>query len=540
MNKREERFFVRFSRVLKILFHQYFIFSFLAFIATHELVFCETNPLDWFRICCAVIAVIFIAVVLGRRGLLYTYFIGLGFWAGLTYYHRAGLLSFSPSGYELFLFVCILILCLFSLVLINLKFSKDHDRKELESLMSRDDLYQERLNAFDAISEYITNHSVIGINSPYGNGKSTVVEALRRQKAEWEFITIGILSTTVENVEFCIIRELSRVLESYGVFSNPVSKIKSIFSHDFAYCVGDLMFDAPSYEDQIKNFVDDIRSLNKVVVLNFEDIDRITDKNHLNKIFSICDSMLKCESRKGSNSHFIKIIYQCNKDALNNLFKEDFGGQRYVEKYIPHFVCLRELTGEFFGNVLFQNRLKYGKLKNISFNFLDQKFNNDFFDQTLRLSLVGHTVRGIEQILDKVNSAFEMYTDISVDKKEEVEAVVIFNIVQYFFPHIYGHLEPIVDMHRQKIFYSKRDDRMISLIELCDNVEHYEGLRENVLNSYFNDKFSANAKENRCALLFLMMLGYNAEIPFVENQIPSESIHRKNFIICRLLKLHSR
>ena len=527
------------SRVMKILFHRYLIFSFLAFILSHELVYCEAGSLDGFRVCCAVIAFVFIAIVLGMRDLLYTFFIGLGLLTSVTYYHRAGLLYFSPNAYEIFVYVYTLVLWILSPILIGLRFSKDHDRKVLDKLMSRGDLYPERLSAFDAISEYISSHSVIGINSPFGNGKSTVVEALRRQKTEWEFITIGILSTTVENVEFCIIRELSRVLESYGIFSNPVSKIKSVFSHDFAYCVGDLLFDSPSYEDQIKNFVEDIRRLNRVVVLNFEDIDRITDKTHLNKIFSICDSMLKCEQKMDSTSHSIKIIYQCNKDALDDLFKDEFGGQRYVEKYIPHFVCLRELTGEFFGNVLFQNPQKYEKLKKVSFVFLDNAFRNKFFDQRIRLSLVGHTIRGVEQILDKVNSAFEMYEDISVEKQEEFEAVLIFNIMQYFFPHVYALLGASVEMHKQKIFYYKKDDSLISLLELCELLKNYESNRGIIINQFFDDEVYVKAKENRAALLFLMLLGYNDEIPMEENQIPNEITRRKCFIVCRLLKLHS-
>ena len=542
MNKKKKES-ITFCRLIKILFHRYLIFSFLTCVFSYELVLSNVHSLGGSRLYCALAALIFIAIVLGRRGALYSYFICIGFLGSLAFYERNGLLTFSPNLYEILIYIGTLISFITALWLVSHKYSEDHNPQNQPNLKTRDDLYAERLSAFDAISEYLENHSVIGIDSPYGNGKSTVVEALRTQKKGWEFITIGILSTTIENVEFCIIRELNRKLESYGIFSNPISKIKSFFSHDFAFCVGDLLFESLSYEAQIKDFVDDIRSLKKTIVLNFEDIDRITDKEHLNKIFSICDSLLKFESMIEAlpEKRYIKVIYQCSIDSLKELFEEENRDERYIEKYIPHFISLQELNSGFFRRVIKSNPEKYENISNIEFVFLDSVYRDSYFQEGLQLSLVGHTVRGIEQILDNVNTTFKMYENISVEQEQDVEAVLIFYIIMYFFPNIYRKLRRDVRMDEQRIFNTKLLDEFGRPIAQTpygfEEIVSFAKLRENWDNNFFLESYSPNAKENRDALLLLFLLGFNPDY-YHENSVERERTMQKDKIVNWLLQLH--
>ena len=53
--------------------------------------------------------------------------------------------------------------------------------------------------------------------------------------------------------------------------------------------------------ERLKYFVNDILRLKRVVVLNFEDIDRVENKELLNKIFAICESLVKYEEKYNSN-----------------------------------------------------------------------------------------------------------------------------------------------------------------------------------------------------------------------------------------------
>lgn len=530
-------------RAFQIIVHRYLIFSFVAFIIASKLVFAETEQ-DLFVLLCAVAVLGFVIVFFGRRGAMYSYFIGLGFLASVT----CSVLGWVAFFIEIPLFLAI------SMYLVTDE--RNNDRKLKKEIMSKfmtaNDLYAERKDSFDAILKYISNHSVIGIDSPYGNGKSSVVEALRRKRRNWEFITIGILSTTLENVEFCIIREINRVLESYGVFSNPISKVKSFFSHDFAYCVGDFLFESQSYEEQMRNYVDDIHDLGKVIVLNFEDIDRITNIEHLNKIFAICDTLIKIEEKREPKKSFIKVIYQYSAKTLDKLFMENYGDERYTEKYIPHSVSLPVLVDEYFQHVLAKNSGKYNKIKDFKFDFLSKLFNQKLLQQkNLRLDLDKITVRAIEQILDKVNFAFELYEDKKIDPALLFEMAVISNITKYYFPHVFDELDKKKPMDEQTLFHYYQNGReyVLSLIDLRKNVKENFERAGNEADKFFDEKVNKKAQDNKNALIILSLLGYDDEYYGYDSfkleddldKVPeelSEKMVKKNDIFLKLMDLH--
>ncbi len=545
----KESFCTQCCRAFKILVHRYLIFSFVAFIIASKVVF-VVGKLNEFVLLCAVAVLGFVIVFFGRRGAMYSYFIGLGFLASLT----CNVMGWIAFFIEIPLFLVV------SMYLVADERNNSRKLKEkiMTTFMTVDDLYPERRDSFKAILKYISNHSVIGIDSPYGNGKSSVVEVLRRKRRNWEFITIGILSTTLENVEFCIIREINRVLESYGVFSNPISKVKSFFSHDFAYCVGDFLFESQSYEEQMRNYVDDIHDLGKVIVLNFEDIDRITNIEHLNKIFAICETLLKIEAKRESGKQYmhksrkqyIKVIYQCNMDALNNLFKKKYDEERYVEKYIPHSVSLPVLVDEYFQHVLAKNSGKYNKIKDFKFDFLSKLFNQKLLQQkNLRLDLDKITVRAIERVLDKVNFAFELYEDKKIDPALLFELAVISNITKYFFPYIYNELVKGVLMDEQKLFHSfdeKENEDVFSLIDLRKKMKEDFTRSGSTALDFFDEKVNKKAQDNKNALIILSLLGYDDDYYGYKTEddldkVPEElskKMVKKNDIFLKLMDLH--
>ena len=538
----KESFCTQCCRAFKILVHRYLIFSFVAFIIASKVVF-VVGKLNEFVLLCAVAVLGFVIVFFGRRGAMYSYFIGLGFLTSLT----CCVLGWVAFFIEIPLFLAV------SMYLVADE--RNNNRKIKEKIMSNfmtvDDLYPERRDSFKAILKYISNHSVIGIDSPYGNGKSSVVEVLRRKRRNWEFITIGILSTTLENVEFCIIREINRVLESYGVFSNPISKVKSFFSHDFAYCVGDFLFESQSYEEQMRNYVDDIHDLGKVIVLNFEDIDRITNIEHLNKIFAICDTLLKIEEKREPKKCFIKVIYQYSKKSLDDMFEEKYGQRRYADKYIRHSIRLPVLVDEYFQHVLAKNSGKYNKIKDFKFDFLSKLFNQKLLQQkNLRLDLDKITVRAIEQILDKVNFAFELYENQENDHALLFEMAVIFNITKYYFPHVFDELDKDkLMMDKLELFHyfdEKENENELSLIGLRKKMKDDFTRRGSVALKFFDEKVNKKAQDNKNALIILSLLGYDDDYYGYKTEgdldkVPkdlSEKMVEKNRIFRKLMDLH--
>jgi len=521
-------------RTLNILIHRYLPFLVISAILAYEFVFKVTNGVYGPRFFEAV-AIIFVAIFLfGKRGKFQVLSICIGFvlcWGAYQY-----------SISQCILFPLIILGFLLVLALISFFVAGKGD--DSATLMTEKDLYSERVRDFRKISSYLSNHSVLAIDSPYGNGKSSVVEALRSKESEWRFITFGILSTTVENVEYCIVREIGRLLESEGIYSNPISKIKSFFSHDFAYCVGELLFESPSYEDQLKNFVADIRKLGKVIVLNFEDIDRVTDTNHLNKVFSICDSLLKYEAKE--KDKYIKVIYQCNIKTLRELFGDKNGDRRYIEKYIPHSISLDTLAGNFFNYVKEKNVDKYGCIKKLNFNFLSARPMSVLAGHELPLLLDGHTVRGIEQILDKVNFTFENDDKFSIDNDDDVRAAVIFFITRYFFKDIYNALDKNKKMIDQRIIRyndKKGEEYSKSLKEIWNEIntsylphDRSPSSIRDYVDIFFDEDTNKNAKENKDFLVIMFFLGFTDDDLLTPYSMNDE--REEKFLL--LLKEYSR
>lgn len=505
-------------RKLKIIVHRYLILFFVAFIISHKYLFNDPVNLNVFYLHCALVILAFIAFFLGHRSPFQSLSICAGFIFSMMCHGTDDILHcflntldgnfFNTYSVEKWILISIGVLP-FLLKFFTYLISEKPSKKMFL------DLYPERERIYLAVLQYLSNHNALAIDSPYGNGKSTMVEILKNENKDWNFITIGILSTTVENVEFCIVREINQVLETKGVFLNPISKIKSFFSHDFTFCIGDFLFEDQSYEEQIKEFVSGIQRLKQVIVLNFEDIDRITDKEHLNKIFSICDTLTKYELKY--QKQYIKIIYQCNKHALEKLYEKDYGS-RYVEKFIQKSFSIDPLTGDFFKSVWEKNEKKYGEIEDNAFDFLSQSFRQDLFQQNLSLRLNGHTVRSIEKILDEVNFAYRTICCGMIDSVEDLsivfETIVIFYITKYFFPDVYDALEKGKAMDQQILFYAYFDDgheENLSLVEFRRRVRSSQGTQGLLLNRFFDKDQNDKAEKNYNALLFLTFLGYDDE-----------------------------
>ena len=519
--------------------HRYFALMFVVFVLSQELLVDKCGELIEFRSWCAVVLVLATSFLFRDRNAKESCCINMGFLLSMMFYGRNDLISLFSNPYteNIYSTHCILSsFCGVALIYSLINFGRTNSTVlKTDNKKNRDFLFPERKETFKAFSEYISSHSVVGVDSPYGNGKTTFVDILKNEKesAGWCFVTIGILSTTVDNVEYCIIREIERVLGYQGLFSGPLNKIKSFFSHDFAFCIGDLLFESRSYEDKIKDFVEDIHRLKKTIVLNFEDIDRIIEIDHLNKIFSICDTLLTVESKSGFNEGFIKVIYQCNMESLNKLFDEKYGEKRYIEKYIKQAYSIPRLADAFFKNVLNRNLQKYDKIANKDFGFLNRRFvySTTQGELSLSLSLDNPTVRGVEQILDKINYACGLYAE---DSNNNFEAIVIFNIVMYFFPHIYNCLSKKKNLDEQKLFHYENpetgDEKMLSLSELRDyksSTGTIEGVP--VEKIFFDDIQEAN--KNREILILLCLLGY-------EGWFYGYGGLKDNNIVLKMLDLH--
>lgn len=226
-------------------------------------------------------------------------------------------------------------------------------------------IFRERKEDLKRIKEYLNKFNIIGINGEWGSGKTYLMEYLqdeREMQDKYEFVNIYLMSCNLDNLPQILINELDKVLVKYGIYSRYSSSLRKILaSNNFINSIFSSIFlDSNSFTASINGFKNEIKKLNKTIVIVFEDLDRINDANVIKKIFSISENLI------GEN---IKVVYQYDQRNLENI--DECFNRNYLDKYIPYTINLTEISFyDIIDKVLKEYQNEYNYLKDNDFNFL--------------------------------------------------------------------------------------------------------------------------------------------------------------------------
>ena len=299
-------------------------------------------------------------------------------------------------------------------------------------------LFRERKEDLQRTKEYLNRFNIMGINGEWGSGKTYLMKYLQNEKDmqdKYEFANIYLLSCNLDNLSQILINELEKVLIKYGIYSRYSNSLRKILaSNNFIDTLFSSMFlDTNSFTASINGFKNEIRKLDKTLVIVFEDLDRINDANVIKKIFSISENLV------GEN---IKIVYQYdqrNLEMINECFNRN-----YLDKYIPYTVNLTQINFyDIVNKVLKEFEDEYEYVKKNDFNFLCIHIRLDWvlreiFNKNIEYSLkiYNYSIRKVKHFLDEIENTFEneeMYRENDLRK-----AVVIFYLIKHFDYDIYN------------------------------------------------------------------------------------------------------
>lgn len=240
---------------------------------------------------------------------------------------------------------------------------------------------------------------------------------------KFEVIKIRCLLLEKEEIYPYIIKQLNRVLIKNLIFIGHFEKLKNSFikSVDGKYLGGFFnLFIRETNIDDIENFKQAIFRLNKKIILIFEDFDRNSSCEKIEKLFSFIDDF---------SENNIKSLVLYSSDNLKNINKKY--NRNYIEKYIP---LTRSLTQLSFRRILEQEITGLDKedfhflisifegdeniiLRDYDRNIKELKFLSDFQNLT-SLNMVSHinwTPRNIKNFVDEVR----MYLDkgLKIEKR---------------------------------------------------------------------------------------------------------------------------
>lgn len=354
------------------------------------------------------------------------------------------------------------------------------------SLKNAENYFSERKYDLSRIKRMLWRHDIIGIDATWGDGKTFLLNLLEKElQNKCFFVRVGVLSVTIDSVESFILNEINHLLENAHILSSASSKIRKLLAQPILYGAGDMLFSSDSYTELFKQLKKDVRKLKKIVVITFEDIDRIEDKEVIYKIFSIAEML----AGKG-----IKIVYQYDEKQLLSVLEED---KLYLEKYIPHATALTQIPFDKIVSIFIEKK-NYANVEKKDFYFLTRSaYIPDVISRIIKLGnyqnlvIPRFSIRKMKLFLDEVN---EYVVHDFNNLKNTRQSVISFFYIKHFCYELYEKLALQKNFLEVELFVYR--DKFYSLNKLLK-----------VAKIKWDEVWEK--ENNKTALIMLILLGYN-------------------------------
>ena len=397
---------------------------------------------------------------------------------------------------KIFLILSIKILITYYLILFCIILFKCVYYTSKTNLENDGDLFVERKYDLERLLNYLNYFSIIGINGEWGSGKSFLTNHLKN----FILIKIDLLSCNVDEIQTVILNELDKLLKNQGIFSPFSPKLKKILQQGKLFENISQLFvkNDISYSEAITGLHNNLRSINKPVVIVYEDLDRVENTTVIKQILDISEKIA------GDN---VKILYQFSETNLL-----DKGIERtYLEKYIPFIFNLTDIPFEStLSYVLKQEIYKDSLLDEEDFKFLYlpvylphfNNFNNLNRPLTsIKFELKNVTIRKTQLFLNELN---QVINEKGIYKKNK-RVVILFFLLKHFYYEAYKKIssgESLLDTFT--FLYQDKNDTVLNWIAYC----HNEGI--NILDLI-------TTEDNKLSAFIISIFEYNCDIETIGN-----------------------
>ncbi|ARF16394.1 P-loop NTPase fold protein [Sporosarcina ureae] len=335
------------------------------------------------------------------------------------------------SGLEAFYFLiiaCFHIITIFYFLLDYLEIKPTEDDGGKIIMKREQDLKQ--------LEYYIDTFQIVGLNGRWGTGKTFLLSELKKRLSNsYEFIEVDLLVSNLNEMQLTLIKSFEELLYNRRIIPEYANKLKKdVSSASFLteiQSILNLVFkNSDSQAETLKAFMKETKKLDKKVLIIYEDMDRIENKEVVKEIFAISEKIASTN---------IRVIYQYDEKLLvGQGFKYD-----YLEKYIPFKMSLTEL--HFIEIIDFELKDKYKEILSIEdFKYLQlQEFRFNLLTEHFGYS--GEYIAEIEYIpIRKVqNMLAELYFVLAKKRdliEKHKELIISFHILKHFIPDQYEKL----------------------------------------------------------------------------------------------------
>lgn len=379
--------------------------------------------------------------------------------ANVVFYFVSGILFYKELKKNLALdVVFVFVIMSISVATFAYYIYSEEAKKLKKKIQTEPALFTKREKDKKRIIGYFENLNSLGIDSRWGTGKTFVVNAFKKERAEeYEFIEIDVLTSNLNEMRSTLIEQFEALLQSKGIlpkYANrlkeqvnamtPISKITSL--------LGAIFNTSNSNSEILRNFREEVNKLDKKVLIIYEDLDRIDDIKIVKEIFAISQKLA---------SDKIHVLYQYDK---SNLLVLGFS-ESYLEKYLPYTMQLTPLS--------FEELVEYQceKLDSQILNADDIKgvFKPRTYYVLTRLELEREpslniafsNIRTVENMINELYVVLKMGGEWLQKNKETVISLFI---LKHYMKDIYQKLEYFTPL--DQILKIKIDNQLYTLTEV--------------------------------------------------------------------------
>ena len=401
-------------------------------------------------------------------------------------------------------------------------------------------LYTERELDLNLIITTIKKESVniLGIESFWGMGKSLILDHfMYREKDSFAFIRIDVVALNIDDVLEYLVMQITSELEKQYVFSKRSRNfISYINNFKYGYLLTNLLGNESTYTSELESFKTSIRKLNKPIIIIFEDLDRIDDKDILRKIFYISERLTSEIQGK------LKVVYQYNAKELNDKGFDNY----YLQKYIPKTIQLTHIQFmKIFDYIIEYDYERYDcvlEYRQIIENIVNSITNWYGYSRTIidplekeRYLEAAYNVRNIEFFIKSLSFYIQEYFDLILENHGFAKVLVQTCYIKYFLPKYYQNISTKFDIRSNfRINYEDNTYYIWNLLQVTTDQSIPIGLAaakhlgEDKLREIFSPKVNPINFEMFLAYCVLELYLYNLS-GLDESQSTKQSIIESNY-----------
>lgn len=343
------------------------------------------------------------------------------------------------------------------------------------------------------ILEYLPQVEAVGLNGVWGSGKSFLVEQLCDKAeivSEYEIIRIDLLSCSLDKVEEIVLSGIDDILHRNGVLSGHSVKLrKALGENGLLLQMKSLIFPGEAtMSAAFGNLQKDADNLKKKILIIYEDLDRVGDKEIICKIFDISNKLA---------GDRMKVLYLYDGDKLAELgLNRDF-----LEKYIPYIVNISDVPFREMAKLCYEELgLQALGVKEEDICNLEGEIYRDYqLRQLLKLNIsfqyrmYGVTIRKVRVFLQEVKVMLEKNAEFQ--KEENREIVIAFLFMKHFHYEFYEQLS--IRERMLSLLKFKGEEGEYTLPRLILERKKYEenpetGMSDEALKKLFADQTNCN------------------------------------------------